>query len=88
MNLSFLKIETLTDLVGKYNLSWFTTISLTVFTPEIDVFLPFISQIALLFFAQLIAFFVDFAHLKWLNERRKTTIEQIKNDIEVKIKDE
>lgn len=88
MNLNFLKIETLTDLIGKYNLSWFTTLSLTVFSPEIDVFFPIISQIALLFFAQLIAFFVDFARLKWLSERRKTVVNQVKNEIKTEIFDE
>ncbi|UBB90229.1 hypothetical protein J4771_02410 [Candidatus Kaistella beijingensis] len=83
MNYDFIKINNITDLIGKFNLSWFSTITLTFATPLIEQFLPIITQIVLFFSIQLIAFFVDFARLKWLSEKRNSTIKQVKEEIQI-----
>lgn len=79
--MSFLKITTPTELIGKFNISWFATISLTAINPVLEVFLPVFTQLCLLAGVQIISILIDAARLKWLSEKRKTTISQIRDEI-------
>ena len=83
MGFSFLKIQTFTDFVGKYNLSWFATISLTAFSPLLDAFLPVITQLSLLAGVQIFSLIADAIRLKFLNQNAKTKISQKENKIEI-----
>lgn len=84
MDLNILKIHSPIELIGKFNLSWGSTMAMTALTPVMDAFLPVITQLTLLILSQVFIFFVDWARLKYLADRRKSTIEQVKNEISVK----
>lgn len=77
-----IKIQNPSEIFGKYIVSWGGTFMLTI-GEEYKPFLPVATQIALLLFSQTILFGFDFARLKFLNERRKRTIKQVDDKIEV-----
>lgn len=84
MNLEFLKIHSLSDLLTKYNVSWLTSAGLTLSGPSLEIYLPIIIQVLFIIFTQLFAIAVDFLRLKYLAQKSKTTLKVNGDKLEVK----
>lgn len=91
MNLDFLKINSIPDLLQKYNFSWLTTAGLTLAIPKLELLLPIIIQVLFIVFTQLFAIAIDYLRLKYLSQSSKTKINindnKLNVDIEIKEKD-
>lgn len=83
MNLNRIKINNLEEIFMKFNGSWIFTGISVIITPELQLFLPVISQIILLVVGQMFMFFIDFMRLKYLNEKRKSKLIQDEQKISV-----
>ena len=90
MNFDFLKISSVSDILGKYNVSWLTTGWLTITAPSLDIYLPIIIQLTFIVFTQAVAFAVDFLRLRYLSQKTvtKVTVEENKVELETKKIDE
>ena len=83
MNLDFLKINSVTDGLEKFNLSWLTAGGLTVVGSTIELYIPILLQFAFIFVTQFLAFGVDFLRLKYLNQKTKTTVSGTEKKIKI-----
>ncbi|MGA9213166.1 hypothetical protein [Kaistella sp.] len=74
MDLEFLKISSVVDGVEKFNLSWLTSIGLTIASPSLEIYFPFVIQFLLIVLSQIVAFGVDFIRLKILSQKSLTKV--------------
>ncbi|SEF62000.1 hypothetical protein SAMN05421847_0470 [Halpernia humi] len=82
----FIKLSSLQDVFQKHPFSLISTLGLTgVFS--LEFFYPIISQIVLILVVQIIAFFSDLARYKFMNQKRKTSIKQKDNKIDIESTD-